>query len=108
QATARQPGRTPDDAARRFRQAREFFLRDAPSSERSNILPFLADCMLLAEAAWRGDPILWRQAREALDGHLQARQGCRVPDYYRGEWLALGSSPTGGTAETFLCRVPFF
>jgi hypothetical protein len=108
QATARQPGRTSDDAARRFRQARDFFLRDAPASERSNILPFLADCMLLAEAAWSGDPTLWRQAREALDGHLQARQGCRLADYYRGECLALGSSPNRGTAETFLCRVPFF
>src|SRR5262249_24258479 len=54
QATARQPGREPDDAVERFRRASLFLSLDAPSSAYPNIQHLLADCIRLGEAAWGG------------------------------------------------------
>jgi hypothetical protein len=108
QATARQPGRDPADAAGRFRQARALLLRDPVPGDRPNILRFLADAVSLGAAAVARDVALWGQARAALAGHLRPRAECRLAEHYAAQWQALGGQPDAGAAEQFLRRVPFF
>jgi hypothetical protein len=108
QATARQPGRERGDAAGRFRRAGELFRRDVPEKACTNILLFLADCMLLAEAVWLGEAERVRVALEAVRGHLAARPGSGLGVYYREEWAALEAEPGRETVEGLLRRVPFF
>jgi hypothetical protein len=108
QATARQPGRAPDDAVARFRRAAQFFSLDAPSEEYPNIQHLLADCMRLGEAAWGSAGALWNEARDSIARRLRACPGSGLNAYYADVFEALGSSPDRGAAEAFLRRVPFF
>jgi hypothetical protein len=108
QATARQPGRCPDDAIERFRLASRCFSRDLPDEDCLNIRHFLADCMRLGEAAWGGDGRLWDEAREALARRLRPCPGSGLHGYYAAVFGALGASPDRASADAFLCRVPFF
>jgi hypothetical protein len=108
QATARQPGQSPQHAARRFSTARDFFLRDAQERGRRTILTFLASCMLLGEAAWLGDTGLWHQARKCLADELRPHDSCLLMEHYSAQWSRLGTAPDRAAADAFLSHVPFF
>lgn len=84
QATARQQGRTRDDAAARFQRAAEYFKSGGPH-EKSGQWVFVALCELGA-AERRGDAAAWRAARVALDAFLAHDFAAGIREWY-GELL---------------------
>jgi hypothetical protein len=108
QATARQPGRPLEDALERFRRARAFLTQDLPDGDPHNIQRFLADCLLLAEAAWMADPTRWQEAISAIQSYLDAPAEDGLADHYAGSLPAKDSPPSREAAERLLDRVPFF
>uniref|UniRef100_A0A7C4QQ30 Uncharacterized protein n=1 Tax=Schlesneria paludicola TaxID=360056 RepID=A0A7C4QQ30_9PLAN len=108
QATARQPDRPVDDAIDRFQRACAFLTQDQPDGDPQNIQRFLADCLRLAEAAWRADQTRWTQAVMALEGHLSAPGGEGLARHYAGAVPPRDSAPSRAAAEQLLNRVPYF
>jgi pentatricopeptide repeat protein len=108
QATARQRGRDPADAARRFSQARTFLTQDLPNADELNIRRFLIDCIRLAEAGWTSDQRGWDEALTVLRQHLAPQPGFELSAHYADYLPPLGSAPSQGAAERLLTRVPFF
>lgn len=107
QATARQPGRQVDDVLDRFRRARGFLTQDEPDGDPQNIQRYLADCLLLAEAAWMVDPIRWRRAVFAIGSYLNTPAGDGFANHYSGSVPLKDSAPSRMSAEGLLTRVPF-
>ena len=108
QATARQPGRSDGDAIARFRAARQFFEQDRPDGDRRNIQVFLADCLLLAEAAWADDVPLWCRAQTAVSRHVSEAGPHSLAEFYSGFVPSAESGPDKSLATRLLVRVPFF
>jgi hypothetical protein len=108
QATARQLGRAPSDAADRFRRAAAFFSHDQVDDERPNVERLLAACMHLGEAAWCGNTELWRAALEKLEHQIRPTPGARLHEHYVDAFRLLGATQNRETADAFLSRVPFF
>jgi hypothetical protein len=108
QATARQHGRSVEDATDRFRRAEQFFRRDVDSGDPGNIQVFLAACMRLAEAAWLDDVRIWREVVSALSGYANGRKRRALANYYRDVLPQLGSLPSVAAVQTLLSRVPYF
>jgi hypothetical protein len=107
QATARQPGRNPDDVVSRFRRAAECFSVDTLHVPRHNIQCFLADCMRLAESAWSHDPYLWKATLTSLARHLSPRPAVQLAEHYREQIEALGPDANQSAVEALLTRVPY-
>lgn len=108
QATARQPRRTPEGAAERFKKAQEFFLLDVADGDSRNILWFLAECMRLAEAGYTKNNQQWQDALASLKRYTKGRAARGLDRYYRAVLSALGTAPTRDGAELLLERVPYF
>ncbi len=108
QATARQPGRTQEDAIERLQKARGFFLLDVVHGDEGNILLFLAEFVRLAEAAYGMDSHLWQEASASIKRYLQIPQARGLKDYYRAVFRSLDVAPTHDGGEPLLLRSPYF
>ena len=119
QATARQAGRSRDDAVARFEKARRFFLIDGVAEDdTANIQAFLASCVGLAKAAVSEDGDEWQMAcarfasffepLETANDGLPSNIG--LSNYYHAESrkYLFGCLPSMEVAEVLLRRVPYF
>lgn len=107
QATARQPGRSLDDATQRMELARALFLRDVCPGDTANILLFLAGCISLAIAAINNDYKVWREAVGSLAEYVERQTTGGFRRYYRPVLPKPESTPSIAAAETLLHRVPY-
>lgn len=107
QATARQPGRSLDDATQRMELARELFLRDVCPGDTTNILLFLAGCISLAIAALNNDHKVWRKAVGSLAEYVEHQKTSGFRRHYRSVLPKPESTPSIAVAETLLHRVPY-
>lgn len=108
QATARQRGRMPEDAAERFRRAEQFFRRDLECRDTANIQVFLAACMRLAAAAWLDEAASWQEAVQSLQEYASHRTRRSLKMHYSGVLPLYGSLPSVSATEAMLLRVPYF
>lgn len=107
QATARQLGRSLDDATQRMELARVLFLRDVCQGDTANILLFLAGCISLAIAALNNDYKVWSEAVGSLAEYVERQTTGGFKRYYRPVLPKPESTPSIAAAETLLHRVPY-
>jgi hypothetical protein len=108
QATARQRGRTREDACHRFQRAQQFFLADMGRDDERNIAFFLAEAMALAQAGWQQNAAEWQHALERLRRFAQHRSSRGLKAHYRSVWPSAPSGPSREEAERLLQHIPFF
>lgn len=120
QATARQRGRSPEDAAARFERAAEHF-ESGGLHEKSGLFVFVALCRLGA-AERRRDAAAWRSARATLGDFLDHDFAAGIRRWY-GELLeelpmdfqaqlafdgpGVGARAPGEALERLMCRDPY-
>lgn len=108
QATARQPGRSDEDAADRLRQAAHAFASITRDRGITQGLRFFESMMRLAEAERRGDGSTWARARNTLVHYLDHEAPLALRRWYEPVIAELGNSPTRDGVEALLGRVPYF
>ena len=108
QATARQPGRSDEDAASRFRQARLAFESLTAEGDLIAGLRFFASMMALAEAERRVSLDTWRNERKALKRHLAEEAPGTERQWYEEAVAGLEETPSRQPVEALLNRVPYF
>ena len=110
QATARQPGRSAEDAAARFEQARRMFLKDISDRDKSSdtVLVLLASAVELAHAAAIDAFYPWQQSRAFLKDFIESRTDGAMSRYDKNVLHGLPERPDPDAAERLLTRIPFF
>lgn len=103
QATARMQGRSAQEAADRFREARRCLCRGVENP--AGVLYFLTLLLALAEATWLEDATGQKIGLKYLDDNLHSTS---LKHYYQKDLDRLHDDPGTSALEKFLGRVPYF